>query len=248
MAKKKSGGSKGPSSAGIVLAVGLACAGGGYYAGKNSETIERKLAELTSGARSDAPAPQPAKPAPAPAPKHAEAPAHAVKPADKVELSRILRGGEPKAATPTPPAKPDLSPRPEVASKADASPKPDLSVPPPLGVALLEKQAAQGAEDGDRLILSVGFENLAGKPIRAFEGVLRFTDQQNNSIFSSKISVSALISDGATLQWEQHVDAKKLDNKGKRLIGEDKDNLKAVFLVKKIFFVDGSVQKYAARF
>jgi len=93
--------------------------------------------------------------------------------------------------------------------------------------------------------LSLNFENLAGKPIRAFEGVMKLSDQQDVNIYSSTISVSALISEGGALHWDQHVDARKLEGKGKRLVSEDKTNLRAVFLLKKVFFVDGSVQKYA---
>jgi hypothetical protein len=41
--------------------------------------------------------------------------------------------------------------------------------------------------------------------------------------------------------------AGKLDDKGKRLLGEDRENLKAVFQVKKVFFVDGTVKTYGLR-
>lgn len=243
MAKKKSRNSKIPF-AGLICAVGLAGAGGGYFAGKNSETVERRLAALASFDKPAAPATQAAKPAPEP--KRAET--HAPKQAERQELARLAGGAEPKppaalaAVAPLPPAKPELA---AARPMEPASAKPEPGGPSPLGIALLEKEVAQS--DASGVTLSVGFENLTGKPIRAFEGVLKFTDRQDNPLFSSKISVSALISDGATLQWDQHVDAQKLDEKGKRLVGEDKENLKAVFQVKRVFFVDGGVQKFGAK-
>jgi hypothetical protein len=227
VAKKKSG-SSGVRSVGWVCAVGLACAGAGYYAGKNGGAVEKRIAALTSAEKPGAPAPQTAKAAPEPKPVET----HAARPADRAEPARLAKAGEPKAAAASVPAPPS---------------RPGLDEPTPLAISLLEKEAPQGAEAGENLTLSVGFENLAGKPIRAFEGVLKVTDRQDNDIFSSKISVSALISDGATLQWDQRVDAGKLSEKGKRLIGEGKENLKAVFQPKKIFFVDGSVQKFGAK-
>ncbi|MCX7900119.1 MAG: hypothetical protein N2444_08580, partial [Methylocystis sp.] len=98
--------------------------------------------------------------------------------------------------------------------------------------------------EDSRIRLSVNFENRTGKPIRAFEGVLKFTDDQDHSLFSSRISVSALIANGGKLQWDERVDPEKLDAKGRKLVDADKENLKAVFAAKKVFFVDGSVQRF----
>jgi hypothetical protein len=122
---------------------------------------------------------------------------------------------------------------------------------PPLSITLLEKDgfqaAAEGQDNPNKVTLSVAFENLAGKPIRAFEGTLKFTDQLDKKIYSSKISVSAMISQGASLKWDEHLDTGKLDDKGKRLLGEDRESLKAIFQVKKVFFVDGTVKTYGLR-
>ena len=177
--------------------------------------------------------PPPAKPAPeaTPEPKHVEA--RAVKPADKVRLARLIK----TAAEPKPAATP-------AAGSEDKE-------QPPLSITLLEKDAFQAAAEGqdnpNKVTLSVAFENLAGKPIRAFEGTLKFTDPLDKKIYSSKISVSAMISQGASLKWDEQLDARKLDDKGKRLLGEDRESLKAVFQVKKIFFVDGTVKTYGLR-
>jgi hypothetical protein len=95
--------------------------------------------------------------------------------------------------------------------------------------------------------LGEDFENLAGKAIRAFEGVMKLTDQQDRAVYSSKIAVSALISGGGAIRWDEQIDAGKLDDKGRRLVSEDRENLKAVFLVKKVFFADGSVRTFDAR-
>jgi hypothetical protein len=244
VAKKKSQPSKTPL-VGAVVGIGLACAGAGFFAGKNSATISRSVATLTGSEKAEAPAKA------AVEPRRAEA--HAVKQADRAELAHIAKAAEPKAAEtksaeprtatpeiPVPPAKP------EIAKPADV--KPDIGEQaPPIAFALVDREVSQSVEEGEKVTFSLNFENLSGKPIRAFEGVVKLTDQRDNPIFSSKISVSALISEGGALHWDQHVDARKLDAKGKRIVSEDKENLKAVFLVKRVFFVDGSVQKYGAK-
>lgn len=252
MAKKKAQSSKPSASAGLAIAiVGLACAGGGYYAGKNSDAIEPRIAALIGSDKAAAPAAKSS-----PEPKAAEAP-RAVKSTDKAELARLLKGDaksesrsaeakepRPPADIPTPPAKPELAKADDAAAPAPAAARREEQ-PAPLAFALLDRDVAQSAENGEQVTLALNFENLAGKPIRAFEGVVKVSDQQDNAIYSTKISVSALIAENGALRWDQHVDARKLDEKGKRLLAEDKSNLRAVFLLKKIFFVDGSVQKYA---
>ncbi|WP_424361985.1 hypothetical protein [Methylocystis parvus] len=284
MAKKKSQSSRGASrparsaksapsklpSTALLLAVGVACAGGaGFFLGKKGDAPHLNLASLI-GSDNKAPATKQAA-----EPKSADAPR--VKTADKAGLARLLKGEatskpaesraveakdsdlRPPADIPMPPAKPELAkadaPKPEArpdSLKADATEKPTVAAkaeipeqPAPLAFALLDREVSQSPDDGERVTLSLNFENLAGKPIRAFEGVVKLTDPQDNGIYSSTISVSALISEGGALHWDQHVDARKLDGRSKRLVSEDKANLRAVFLLKKVFFVDGSVQKYA---
>ncbi len=150
MAKKKSQSSKG-SPAALVVAVGLACAGGGYYAGKNGAVVEQSVAALAFPEKADASASQPAKSAPE-LKRVAEAP-HAVKPTDKADLARLLKGADAKSAE----AK---TPEPKIAAAEVPRPpaKPELNeAPPPLGVALLAKDAPQGGEADGKITLSVGF-------------------------------------------------------------------------------------------
>lgn len=247
MAKKKPQSSK-RSSVGLVVAVGLACGAAGYVLGKNSASVERSVSALVSAE----------KPA-APEQKRAEAPG-AIKPAEKSELARLLKKpAEPKGAAediPMPPAKPDLAVRGEPPKLEDAEPaslrptpvQPDFPHPPaPIAFTFLNKEISQSGDAGARVTLSLNFENLAGKAIRAFEGVMKVTDQQNRNLYSTKIAVSALISEGGAIRWDEQIDAGKLDDKGRRLVSEDRDNLKAVFLVKKVFFADGSVRSFDAR-
>ncbi len=216
-------------SIGLACALGISCAAGGYYIGKHNG----KIAALMSSVKTEAATPSHAKP-PAETtlePKHVEA--RTVKPAEKIELTHLIKtSAEPKPSA-TPPA---------------ASAEQEQ---PPLSITLLERDTSQAAaeaqDNSNKVTLAVAFENLAGKPIRAFEGVLNFTDQLDKKIYSSKISVSALISEGGSLKWGESLDASKLDDKGKRLLSEGRENLKAVFQVKKVFFVDGTVKRYGLR-
>jgi hypothetical protein len=219
-------------SVGLACVLAITCAVGGYYVLKKHDKIEGNIAALMSPVKKGT-VPPPIKPAPetTPEPKHVEA--RAVKPADKVRLARLIK----TAAEPMPAAMP----------AAVTEEKEQL----PLSITLLERDAFQAAAEGqdnpNKVTLSVAFANLAGKPIRAFEGTLKFTDQLDKKIYSSRISVSAMISQGASLKWDEHLDAGKLDDKSKRLLGEDREGLKAVFQVKKVFFVDGTVKTYGLR-
>jgi hypothetical protein len=262
VAKKKSRPSKASSATGSVvglsLAVGAACLGGGYFAGKNSAKVERNLAALIDANNAGTPESQTPKP---------ETP-RAMRAGDKTEIARLLKSavsrppesksGEASAAAnvvPTPPIKPERAageaqqpaqPRTDMANRPDYV-KLDFPHPPaPIAFTFLDKETSESG-DAARVTLSLNFENLAGKAIRAFEGVVKLTDQQDRKIYSSRIAVSALISEGGALRWDQHVDARKLDDKSRRLVSEERENLKAVFQVKKVFFVDGSVRDFDAR-
>jgi hypothetical protein len=255
VAKKKSQSKKAPvsglvSTKAALVAGALLCAGGGYLIGKKSDKIGTSLAALTASEKAT-PAAQPARTAS----ETKRADPSSVRTAEKSELNRLVRSAEPKSAEPkpheaipTPPAKPGLAaaePQTAPVAKSDPVKSAFAEPPPPIAFALVDREVTQNLIDGEKLTLAVNFENLAGKPIRAFEGVMKIADQQDHALFSSKISVSALISEGGALRWEQQLDPKKLDEKGRRLVSEEKDNLRAVFLVKKVFFVDGSVQSYA---
>ncbi len=233
MAKAKAARPSKVSSVGLACVLAITCAVGGYYVLKKHGKIEGNIASLMSLVKKRTVPPPSTKPAPetTPEPKHVEA--RAVKPADKVRLARLIK----TAAEPIP-----------ASTSATGTEEKEL---PPLSITLLAKDAFQAAAEGqdnpNKVTLSVAFENLAGKPIRAFEGTLKFTDQLDKKIYSSKISVSAMISQGASLKWDEHLDAGKLDDKSKRLLGEDRESLKAVFQVKKVFFVDGTVTTYGLR-
>jgi hypothetical protein len=253
---------------GAVVALGLAAAGGGYFLGKGGEGAPdlSRLIALTGADKFTAPA---AKPAPDQK-RAAEAPRPAVKAADKAGLARLLKNDtkqadaaepapRPSAEIPRPPVRPDLGgaerepeaekenaraepARPPETPKAETARAAPADQPAPLAFALVDREV--GMLDSDKVTLSLDFENLSGKPIRAFEGVVKFMDRQDTPLYSAPISVSAMIAEGGALRWEQHVDARRLDAKGKRLVSEEKENLKAVFLLRKLFFIDGSVRKF----
>ncbi len=213
---------------GPVFALGAVCVGGGFYAGKNSDRLDGKLAPLVSAIKGQATKPHPVKPVA----ENKESETRADNRPTKPEPTRVAAIAEPKTA-PTPPAR-----------------VPDRT-PPALGVSLLPAEAANAgaADDGDRdsFKLSVLFENLAGKPIRAFEGTLKLTDQSDRKVYSSKIAVSKLIAEGSSLHWDERLKAGELDEASKRLLAEDREKLKAVFQVRKVFFVDGTVTRYDSR-
>lgn len=115
----------------------------------------------------------------------------------------------------------------------------------PLSITLLNDDPTDDSQSRrDKSTLSVAIANASGKPIRAFEGILSFSDHLDKKIYSSKVAVSALMSEGTSLRWDERLNPKRLGGDGKRRLAEERETLKASFHVKKIFFVDGSVKTY----
>ncbi len=214
---------------GLACVVAISCAAGGYYLKKGDGKIKANKVALVRPAKS-MPAAPPATTSALARKAEPITASHAVKAADKAGLKRL----DPAASGPKPAGAP--------LAKAQE--------PSPLGTSLVGEDFQSGGqwpEDPNEMTLAVAFENHARKPIRAFEGVLQLIDREDKEIYSSTISVSARIPKGASLRWSEHLDASKLDEKRKRLFGEEKTSIKAVFRARKIFFIDGTVEKYELR-
>ena len=54
----------------------------------------------------------------------------------------------------------------------------------------------------EEITIVVSFDNKAGKAIRAFDGVLEFTDLLGNRIIGSRIEINEQIAQGSSLSWD----------------------------------------------
>jgi hypothetical protein len=116
----------------------------------------------------------------------------------------------------------------------------------PLTAALLDKgfhQANPQAGDFESyMTVAVAFENRGDKDIRAFDGVLTFTDLLDHVILRCNISINDLVRIREKLKWNGTMEYNQFLAPDKNFVGEDIANIKLVMTVGKILYSDGSVQ------
>jgi hypothetical protein len=141
------------------------------------------------------------------------------------------------------PASTSTQPRPGEAP----TPKPTTE-PTPISVALLKKgfhdKNIMASDYQDTITFAVSFSNRTGKDIRAFDGVLAFTDLLDNQILNAKVEINQPVSAGSTLKWDGQLDYNQFMSAHQRLRTEDQSNLKLAFTVRKVLFSDGTVRQY----
>jgi hypothetical protein len=132
-------------------------------------------------------------------------------------------------------------------SKEEAPPSKPKE-PEPVSVTLIKKgYLPHDYERGnyqDAITFAVSFKNLTGKDIRAFEGVIDFTDLLDNTILSSHLAINDPIGAGAAMEWKGQLAYNQFMSSHQRLRGEERSNLKIVFTPKKVLFVDGTTKEF----
>ena len=149
------------------------------------------------------------------------------------ELAPTLSG----AATVAEPKKPELPP----------TSKP--SGPPPLELLLTKKgfkaSNPTGGDYEDYITFQLSIKNLSDKGIRAFDGIITFTDLLDNQIMASKLAINEPIQAASTYIWDGAIKYNQFIDAQQRLRNAPKDNLKIVFNTKKVLFTDGTTKEYS---
>lgn len=118
----------------------------------------------------------------------------------------------------------------------------------PLTVALLKKGfSPSDPYDGkyeEEITFTLQFANKTGKDIRAFDGVIEFTDLLGNSILASKVEINERVAQGSSLDWEGALKYNQFMKDRKRLRSEPKENLKISFRANKVLFADNTTKEY----
>lgn len=96
----------------------------------------------------------------------------------------------------------------------------------------------------DDITFNLQFANKSGKEIRAFDGVVVFTDLLDNRILGLKTEINERIAEGQTLTWPGVLEYNQFIDSHQRLRSEPKENLKVSFLTGKILFADGTSKEY----
>jgi hypothetical protein len=126
-----------------------------------------------------------------------------------------------------------------------AKPKHD---PEPVEISLATKgfkasnPSANDYEDAITLVLSI--KNVTDRDIRAFDGVLDFTDLLDNEIMGISLAVNDPIKAGAMLTWKGGIKYNQFIDQHQRLRATQQDNIKVRFSTKKVLFSDGHIEEY----
>ena len=136
-----------------------------------------------------------------------------------------------------------------VTNQSTAEPVPkSVKSPPPLQIALVSKgfkaSNIQAGDFEDDITIQVAITNVLDKDIRAFDGVVTFTDLLDNEILSSKIAINEPLKAGSVLSWKGAIKYNKFMDAHQHLRNEEQKNLKVRFATRKILFADGSAKEY----
>jgi hypothetical protein len=162
----------------------------------------------------------------------------------KTDRNSISRPNPRSALAPAPPPETSSEPPPPA-----SAPRPSISSePPPLGVTLSGKgfknRNIAAGDFQDDITIALSIQNVTDQDIRAFDGVLTFTDLLDNDLLSSKIAINELIKSHRTLNWKGSIKYNQFMDEHQRLRNERQENLKVKFQTNKVLFADGSSKQY----
>lgn len=116
--------------------------------------------------------------------------------------------------------------------------------PPPITAVLIKKGFFDGEYGQDEITFTVQFTNSTGKDVRAFDGVLSFTDLLDNEIMAAKLAVNDPVRSHATHDWNGSIDYNQFMDKHQRLKSAEQQNIKINFALRKVLFEDGEVKEF----
>jgi len=125
-----------------------------------------------------------------------------------------------------------------------AKPKVKASKEQPIVGKLVRKGYHEGEYGRGAITFTVDFTNQTGKPVRAFDGVLTFTDLLGNEIYGAKFAINDPIAVGGSYEWDGKLDYNQFISEHERLRNAEPENMKLVLTTKKILFDDGQVKDF----
>lgn len=114
----------------------------------------------------------------------------------------------------------------------------------PIAATLVEKGFQEGEYGQDAITFTVSFSNDTGKNVRAFDGILEFTDLLGNEILNANLAVNDPVGAGTTLEWPGSIEYNQFVNKHRNLRNAEPQNIKIRFALQKVLFEDGTTKEY----
>ncbi|WP_058557171.1 hypothetical protein [Thiohalocapsa sp. ML1] len=95
----------------------------------------------------------------------------------------------------------------------------------------------------EAVMFRVAFLNKTDKDIRAFDGVLGFTDLLDNEVLSAKLSINDPVAAHGELVWDGELNYNQFIDSHQRLRNAAFENLKVWFKPRKILYSNGSTEE-----
>jgi len=108
-----------------------------------------------------------------------------------------------------------------------------------ITLAVYEKDFNEGRFE-DHIIIRTTYENMSGKDIRAFRGVVRFSDLFGEAISSSRITIQDPLSAGSEGNWSGQIDYNQFTDSHQKLRNTDLEDMRVEWLPSSIIFADGT--------
>jgi len=105
---------------------------------------------------------------------------------------------------------------------------------------MFDKSNYRAGRMNDRILFKCDCQNLSNKKIRAFTGVIRFTDLFGSEISSLRITISDSIDANAKIDWIGSIDFNQFMDEHVRLRNTSLENMKVICEPKSILFSDNT--------
>jgi hypothetical protein len=94
------------------------------------------------------------------------------------------------------------------------------------------------------ITLELSIVNKTDQTIRAFDGILTFTDLLDNELHSSKLTFNNPLAAGSTVKWSGGLDYNEFTDSHRRLRSEELQNIKIKFSPRKVLYAGGSTKEF----
>ncbi|WP_339521730.1 hypothetical protein [Pseudomonas sp. EA_35y_Pfl2_R111] len=116
--------------------------------------------------------------------------------------------------------------------------------PSVVSAAFIRKDYSEGEYGQGTIDIVLDFKNDSQEDIRAFDGVLHFTDLLGNAIIDSNVAVNETVQAGKILSWKGAIKYNKFIDRHKNFRFAEDGNIKLSFDLKKVLYADGRLQEY----
>ena len=165
---------------------------------------------------------------------------------DVAALAKMLSAGVSESTTSVPSQKEQ-----KVQMVPMAKPAPPRPAPSPIHITLRKKSFKDSnihaGDFQDAILIELEIRNDSDKDVRAFDGVLMFTDLLDNKINATKLAINNLIGAHGTVTWNGQMNYNQFDDEDRRLRSAEMANMKTVFRSRKVLFADGTTTDYEQR-